>query len=145
MIREAILDDASTLHRIQRALSEPNPALLDYALGGAPLVLVSTADGEPAGYALVLFTGDRAYLAELAVAPTRRREGRASRLLTAVLARLDGDGFSALALSVHADNDAARRLYERFEFEPVGREPNYYDDGGDAILMSRPIAGRETD
>mgnify|MGYP001610410688 FL=1 len=46
-------------------------------------------------------------------------------------------------LEVRPSNEGAQRLYRLFDFRPVGLRPNYYaDNGEDAILMVRMIAGR---
>jgi ribosomal-protein-alanine N-acetyltransferase len=40
-------------------------------------------------------------------------------------------------LEVRLSNVAARRLYERFGFRPVGVRPRYYTDNGeDALIMT---------
>ncbi|HTG42464.1 MAG TPA: hypothetical protein VK697_12715, partial [Methylomirabilota bacterium] len=45
-------------------------------------------------------------------------------------------------LEVRLSNKAARHLYEKFGFRPVGVRPRYYsDDGEDALIMTtEPIA-----
>ena len=55
-------------------------------------------------------------------APRRRRGSRGARDAT---------------LEVRVSNVAARRLYEKFGFRPVGVRPRYYsDDGEDALVMT---------
>jgi ribosomal-protein-alanine N-acetyltransferase len=40
-------------------------------------------------------------------------------------------------LEVRLSNDAARQLYARFGFRPVGIRPRYYSDNGeDALIMT---------
>ena len=40
-------------------------------------------------------------------------------------------------LEVRLSNIAARRLYEKYGFRPVGLRPRYYsDDGEDALIMT---------
>ena len=140
MIRPANAADRSALEAIQQSLREPNPPLLAYAVDGPPLLLVSTADREPVGYVLLFYDeGDAGYVAEIAVSPERRREGRASRLLAAAFERLRDEGCSRVTLSVHPDDAGARRLYESLGFRETGRESEYYDDGSDAIVMERDL------
>ena len=150
MIRPARPDDGERLREIQATLREPNPPLLDFALDGSALVLVATArrtdsDGRapggdvPVGYLLAFDEDETAYVAEIAVFPTHRREGRASNLLTAAFDRLRERGCSQVTLSVHPENEAARRLYEAVGFEVRGREEAYYADGSDAIVMGRDL------
>jgi ribosomal-protein-alanine N-acetyltransferase len=140
VIRLARPDDRERLREIQTHLREPNTALLAFAIDGPPVVLVSTTpDGGVAGYLVALHAEETSYVAELAVAPDYRREGRARRLLAAAFDHLRERGCTRIRLSVHPENDAARRLYESMGFEAVGREQAYYDDGSDAIAMEREL------
>jgi ribosomal-protein-alanine N-acetyltransferase len=139
VIRDATADDRPHLQRLREFLPEPTPRLLEYAVDGPPLVLVSTAAGTPVGYALVFATDDAAYVAELVVDPARRREGRARRLLSTVFDRLRERGCSSLTLAVRPDADAARTLYASLGFEERDREKNYYADGADALVLGRDL------
>jgi ribosomal protein S18 acetylase RimI-like enzyme len=56
----------------------------------------------------------------IGVSPPARGHGVGTSLLTALIEHARRAGFSALSLSVEADNPAAR-LYERLGFERVGR------------------------
>lgn len=140
MIRPARPDDRERLREVQTHLREPNSALLAYAVDGPPVVLVSaTPDDDPVGYLVAFHDDEAGYVAEIAVEPARRREGRAQRLLAAAFDRLRTAGCSRVRLTVHPDNDAARALYASMSFEEVGRETDYYDDGSEAITMSRDL------
>ncbi|MFC7082417.1 GNAT family N-acetyltransferase [Halorussus caseinilyticus] len=139
MIRLARSDDRDALREIQNTLREPNPALLVYAINGPPVVFVSTADDAPVGYLVAFYDDEAGYVAEIAVAPERRREGRARRLLGAAFDHLRDAGCARMRLSVHPENDAARSLYGSIGFAEVGREDDYYDDGSEAITMARDL------
>jgi len=91
---------------------------------GCALILVVRDDGgAPAAYAAVRFhdgpddtfaVGDRyAELYSLSVLPAHRSAGLGTRLLDEVDRRLDELGIAELAVSVMADNAAARRFYQR--------------------------------
>ena len=144
MIRPARPDERERLRELQTHLREPNPALLDYAVEGPPLVLVSTASepdagGTPVGYLVAFHDEEAGYVAEVAVAPTHRREGRARRLLAATFDRLRAEGCSRVRLTVHPENDPARRLYESLGFEEEYREAEYYADGSEGIVLGREL------
>ncbi|MFC4550855.1 MULTISPECIES: GNAT family N-acetyltransferase [Halorussus] len=139
MIRDARPSDREQLRALQTNLREPNPALLAYAVEGPPLVLVSAVDGTPAGYLVAFYDGESGYVAEIAVSPTHRREGRATQLLLATFDRLRSEGCSEVRLTVHPEDAPARRLYESAGFEEVGRESDYYADGSDGIVMGRNV------
>lgn len=139
MIRDACEVDREQLRALQTNLREPNPALLTYAIEGPPLVLVSAANGTPVGYLVAFYDEQSGYVAEIAVAPAHRREGRARRLLGVTFDRLRSEGCSEVRLTVHPEDAPARRLYESVGFEEVGREADYYDDGIDGIVMGRNV------
>lgn len=114
------------LRTLQGFLTEPAPELLDPAAGA--YILVSTDDDSdtPVGYLLWL-SGDPMYAAELVVAPTFRREGRARGLLQALAGSLSPG--TRLRLQVAESNQGARRLYEQLGFVPVGHDPDAYETG----------------
>ncbi len=132
-VRPAKPTDADAIRALQSHLRSPSPDLLEYglAVGSA---LVSVSDGRAVGYALPVDARTRAgiHLAELVVAPDRRREGRARGLLRRVVATADGP----VTLQVHVDNDAALGLYEDSGFAVVERRPDAYPDG-DGFLLRR--------
>jgi [ribosomal protein S18]-alanine N-acetyltransferase len=85
---------------------------------------------------------DEAHITTFAVHPGFRRRGIGERLLLALfdlsLARMAREA----TLEVRLSNIAARRLYEKYGFRPVGIRPRYYsDDGEDALIMTtEPLA-----
>jgi [ribosomal protein S18]-alanine N-acetyltransferase len=117
-------------------LAEPTPGLLETALSGSGLVFVSTAEGRPVGYVLTTL-GDDAYVAELAVEPAYRREGRGTRLLRTAVSAACERGCFGVSLTVHEENDAARALYDSLGFELWREEPDYYADGGTALVLGK--------
>ncbi|WP_277555225.1 GNAT family N-acetyltransferase [Halobaculum limi] len=125
--------DEPTIRSLQSLLREPSPSLVTHALhsGGVLVDCAGGPDGPPVGYLLAV-DGDGAHIAELAVAPDHRREGRATRLLTRLLDGADG----TVTLYVAADNEAARRLYARLGFRQRARRPAFYDDGTDALVLA---------
>ena len=131
MIRPVCTADAATLAALQSHLAAPSPRLLaTYAAVGTCLVSVGDAGGvapapgtSPVGYVLAVGDAD-AYVAELVVHPDHRREGRGRALLRAVVARRDPG--ARVTLTVAADNDPARSLYESVGFRAVDRRSGFY-------------------
>ena len=64
--------------------------------------------------------GGRWYIYNLAVAPAYRGRGIASALVKAALEEVQRQGGGWVTLQVEEDNEAARHLYERLGFEPLG-------------------------
>ncbi|GAA0226266.1 GNAT family N-acetyltransferase [Haladaptatus pallidirubidus] len=136
MIRAATRDDLSRLKRIREWLPEPTPRLLETALTGLGFVFVSTAEGRPVGYVLMLISDD-AYIAELVVDSAHRREGRATELLKTAIETAEKRGCDHVSLTVHEENEAAQALYESLGFELWRTESDYYADGGTALVFGK--------
>jgi ribosomal-protein-alanine N-acetyltransferase len=80
------------------------------------------------------------HVMNVAVDPLRRREGIASALLDAVIARVD-DPAAQFTLEVRVSNAAGIALYERYGFLSAGVRRRYYQDNGeDALIMWRTPA-----
>ena len=112
------------------------------ALLAQPGVLLEAA---PDGFVLVQVAADEAEILTLAVRPAARRKGVATALVETAARRAEAAGAGRLFLEVAEDNLAARALYARLRFEPVGRRPRYYarpqGPAVDALLLARNLAG----
>jgi [ribosomal protein S18]-alanine N-acetyltransferase len=107
---------------------------------------VVVCDGsEIVGYAGLWLMVDEAHVTTFAVAPERRREGIGEVLLGEVLTLSSEIGATVATLEVRASNMPARKLYEKYGFQPVGVRRRYYtDDNEDALIMTTPeLASRE--
>jgi ribosomal-protein-alanine N-acetyltransferase len=83
---------------------------------------------------------DEAHVTTFAVLPDWRRRGIGGRLLLAVLELAIEVGASVATLEVRLSNVAARALYQRFGFRPVGVRPRYYSDNAeDALIMTTDL------
>ena len=94
------------------------------------------ASGRLAGY-LILSRYDTVWhLMNVAVDPSRRRQGIARALLEQMIER--GGPEEQYTLEVRTSNAPAIALYERFGFLAAGTRPRYYrDTGEDAVIMWR--------
>ena len=93
-----------------------------------------------AGFILCRVAADEAEVLTLAVVPELRRQGLAGRLLQGAIDVSVQAGGTSLFLEVDEHNTAARALYARAGFVPVGRRPGYYDlPSGrvDALILRR--------
>lgn len=79
------------------------------------------------------------HVKDLAVKPERQGAGRGRRLLEAALSRLARSGADRVRLEVRPSNDPAVSLYLSTGFAVVGREEGYYQDGEDALIMTRTL------
>ncbi len=83
-----------------------------------------------------------AELVSVAVDPGFRGRGVASHLLKSVFGRLRRRQVDRFTLMVRVSNDAARAIYEKYGFRRIRIVRRYYADGGDAIVMARPLNRR---
>lgn len=104
--------------------------------------LAATDEGDLVGYLICSRYADVWHLMNVAVAPERRREGIATRLIEGMLDEAGRD--ARYTLEVRTSNHAAIAMYERFGFRPAGHRRRYYHDNGeDALIMWLEPAGVE--
>jgi ribosomal-protein-alanine N-acetyltransferase len=135
------LDDIPAVHAIESA-SFPTP-WPPYAFRGEletnrmAHYLVVRAASRVVAYAGIWLMVDEAHVTTFAVLPTYRRRGIGGRLLSEVIELAAVLGATVVTLEVRLSNAAARQLYQRFGFRPVGVRPRYYSDNGeDALIMT---------
>lgn len=100
--------------------------------------LVALEAEQVVGYGGLADFGAEGHVMTLGVRADRQRYGLGSRLLGALLTEAARRRIQRVLLEVATDNDAARRLYARHGFRPVGVRRNYYQaTGTDAVVMLR--------
>ena len=104
------------------------------------LRVVEDASGV-AGYSVVWVSGEECELANLAVAPARRRGGLGALLLDALIDEARRERLMVMFLEVRASNLAAQALYANRGFHEVGRRLGYYKNPvEDALILRRDLA-----
>lgn len=110
------------------------------AILAAPGILLLS---EPEGFLIGRALAGEAEILTLAVAPSARRRGLATRLVAGFLDRAARAGATRAFLEVAAGNGPARALYTRAGFTETGRRPRYYrhPDGSrsDALVLARAL------
>lgn len=110
-------------------LVHPQAVLLAASRGNAPAV----------GYAVFRHVAGEAELLRVGVAPEERRQGIARALIEDGIERLRREGVEVCHLEVRTTNPAIL-LYEAMGFERTGFRRRYYQDGTDALVMSRRLS-----
>ena len=99
---------------------------------------------EVAGFAVSRIAADESEILSIAVAARSRGRGLSKQLLQTHLGHLAGHGVKTVFLEVEENNKPARRLYERFGFQQIGRRERYYRDvsGEDrnALVLRRDLS-----
>ena len=102
------------------------------------LVALEPETEKVIGYAGLLVAADEGYITNVAVDPSRRRQGVAAQLLQVFDNFAKGNHLAFLTLEVRSSNAAAIALYEGFGFREVGRRRNYYDlPKEDALILTK--------
>ncbi len=95
--------------------------------------------GPVLGYAGFWLLVDEAHIATIAVHPEWRGRGLGELLLLSLLEQAIQRGAQRATLEVRLSNQAAQRLYRKYNFEVVALRPRYYaDNNEDAYLMATP-------
>ena len=86
----------------------------------------------------MLVAADEGFITNVAVDPSRRRQGVAAQLLQVFDNFARGNQLAFLTLEVRPSNTAAIALYQGFGFREVGRRRNYYDlPKEDALILTK--------
>jgi ribosomal-protein-alanine N-acetyltransferase len=106
--------------------------------------LVARAGSGCDGFILARVVVDEAEILTLAVRPAKRRKGIGGALVGAAAEEAQMRGARAMFLEVAKTNVAARGLYERLGFAPIGERRSYYRDAPgsepeDAFAMRAPL------
>jgi ribosomal-protein-alanine N-acetyltransferase len=108
------------------------------------ICLAALEDGELIGYLVCSRYDTVWHLMNIAVDPSRQRQGIATKLLERLFEQGDKPS-EQYTLEVRTSNEAAIRMYERFGFRAAGRRRAYYHDNReDALIMWRTVEERTT-
>ena len=134
---EADIPHVAAIERASFRSPWPDETFSDLLAHPGTCMLVAADDGgNVAGYAAAWFAGRVGHLGDLAVAPSERRRGIATRLVRAVVRECRSAGARELLLEVRESNGSAQRLYAEMGFEDAGRRTGYYrDPPEDAVVM----------
>lgn len=99
-------------------------------------VVAKDGEGRVVGYAGIWILYGEAHITTIAVKPPYRNKGIGSLLMAYLLRKAEEKGADKAFLEVRDSNLVARRIYERFGFEVIGKRKNYYVDE-DALIMIR--------
>ncbi len=79
------------------------------------------------------------HILKVATAPELRRRGIGRDLMEMAEEHARDSGGESITLEVRPANRAAIAMYEALGYATVGRRPGYYQDGEDAIVMTKSV------
>ena len=128
-------------------LSFPNPWLESSFRGeianlhiSYPNVVIYRPQDKIIGYIIFWLVEDEAQISNLAVHPDFKRLGIGGTILKQVLTIMRRMDAKQVILEVRPSNLAARTLYEKNGFKPIGIRRGYYQEPPeDALLMSKNL------
>jgi tRNA threonylcarbamoyladenosine biosynthesis protein TsaB len=117
---------------------------LEKSLSDERLLFLTAKDPEEGSEAVAfiiayLIPETFAEIDDVATVPERRRQGIARKMMLEIISRAKEEKIDELVLEVKADNTPAICLYETLGFERTGYREAYYQDGSDAILMTKKL------
>ena len=144
-IRKARLADLDRVTEIEWRMFKSDqlsrPSLRRYMQVASAAMIVAQVGQEIAGYALIgLRKGSkigRLYSIAVDQAASKRGIGRA--LLDASEQLAKKRKCNVFALEVRADNRRAIQLYKKNGYRLIGREKNWYEDGGAALKFEKAL------
>jgi ribosomal protein S18 acetylase RimI-like enzyme len=104
-------------------------------------LLVAELTGAPCAYGLVIFrkNSDKGRIYSLAVSAQARGKGLGGALLAALECEAKRRQCRQTILEVSCNNHTAISLYTRSGYMVLANFPNYYEDGSDALRMSKDL------
>ncbi|PNG25861.1 GNAT family N-acetyltransferase [Methylocella silvestris] len=145
MVRPATAQDLAAIERIENAVFEGDRltrrSLRYFLTAKRSLMLTLATQDEVVGYSLVgLRKGSlKARLYSIALDPKQHGRGLGRMLLRASERAAEAHGARFLRLEVRTDNKSAIALYEKNGYRIFGRYEDYYEDGGEAIRLEKPL------
>ncbi|MEI6132026.1 MAG: ribosomal protein S18-alanine N-acetyltransferase [Bacillota bacterium] len=99
--------------------------------------IIAIENGEILGYGGMWLILDEGHITNIAVEPSRQREGIAKKIVENLILKASEEKVVAMTLEVRVNNTAAINLYKKFGFFNAGIRKNYYEDSEDALIMWR--------
>lgn len=105
--------------------------------------LCAYTDGEFSGFLMAFHVLDECHLLDIATEEKFRRRGIAAALIRELMKRAGEKDGSVIYLEVREKNQAARGLYEKLGFVPVGKRKDYYKYPTDDAVLYTLTLGEE--
>lgn len=144
-IRRATLDDLESVHQIETLSFEDGsypPFVLRQLFDiSHDYFLVAEEDDSIIGYVLGNITKNtnQGWLLSLGVHPDARGKKLGRQLTEKLVELLENDLSTEICLTVHPDNEIAKKIYEKLGFKSMKIYDNYYNDLEPRLLMKKQL------
>lgn len=109
--------------------------------GGMVVESLNDVNRKLIGYACYYSAAGETHLTNIAVAPERRRQGIANKIMESLYQKAKSANSEAVFLEVRSSNESAMKFYERHGFKELYRRKNYYHDPReDAVVYVREFS-----
>lgn len=105
--------------------------------------LCAYTDGEFSGFLMAFHVLDECHLLDIATEEKFRRQGVGAALIRELMKRAGEKDGGVIYLEVREKNQAARGLYEKLGFAPVGKRKDYYKYPTDDAVLYTLTLGEE--
>ncbi len=136
-LRAGTAADVPAMYRLDCACFD-QASMRRFARRRGAIVLVAESAGELAGFVIVHVDRKMGYVVTLDVAPGWRRMGLARELMESAEVKARQGGAVGMGLHVHVGNAAAIAFYESCGYERGELVRDFYGDGVDAWVYTRP-------
>ena len=103
------------------------------------MVLVASINGVIEGFAIMEFHDQEAHLLLLAVQPKSRQSGIGRAMVEWLEKSCRTAGIQGIRLEVRASNNAARRFYEKLQYQVLSQVAAYYEKREAAVVMGKSL------
>lgn len=101
---------------------------------------VAKENGKVIGYCGFWQVADEGDVTNIAVLPEFRRRGIGGKLLNTLIEAAKELKLELITLEVRKSNTAAKNLYKKYGFKPIGERKHYYSDNReDAVIMMKRL------
>lgn len=144
-IRRATLNDLESVHQIESVSfddgSYPPFVIRQLFDISHDYFLVAEEEGHILGYVLGNITknSNQGWLLSLGVHPDAQGTHLGKELTERLVELLENDLSAEICLTVHPDNEMAKKIYEALGFKSVKVYDNYYNDLEPRLLMKKQL------
>ena len=131
LIKDILIDDFDdfwTYDVLQEELNNPNSEYF-----------VAKLENNILGFAGIWKAVDDVHITDIVVKKSNRQTGIGSKLLEKLIQTAKSQNFNSITLEVNEHNQPAINLYLKYGFKNVGFRKKYYNNKGNAIIMTKEL------